>query len=205
MPETDNKTKLDQFSEFFSVEHDFTINVKVIEHDQLPSFEQFVNQIPMPFKIASDIVTLDQASLRPLQSIAGVAAHLVEFLNHQTQKIDLLLGYMLTQQDNENNRYSGTNFGGGGVIFNASNVFSLNQIIELKVFLVQNNCAIFCLGEIIAIEKIEKIEQSDEIYQYKVIFHHIRDEDREMLVRTSLHEQSKQLQLLAQQRKTRNS
>jgi len=33
-----------------------------------------------------------------------------------------------------------------------------------------------------------------------VIFHFIREDDREVLVRTSLHEQSKQLQTLAKQR-----
>ena len=36
--------------------------------------------------------------------------------------------------------------------------------------------------------------------RHKVIFHHIREEDQEALVRNSLHQQSKQLQILAQQR-----
>ena len=67
-------------------------------------------------------------------------------------------------------------------------------MLEMKIFLLQENCAVFCYGEVIA------IEQLDNTYHHKVIFHHIRDEDRETLVRTSLHEQSKQLQVLAQQR-----
>lgn len=195
MPETEQQTKLAQFNEFFSISIDFNINVRTIEADKVPSFQQFEAQIPAPFKIASDIVTIDQAALRPLQSISGVAGQLVEFLNHQTQKIDLLLGYMLSQQDEEQYRFCATSFGGGGIMFDAQDCFALNQIIELKLFLIDDNCAIFCFGEIVA------IEQADQLFQHKVIFHHIRDEDREMLVRTSLHEQSKQLQLLAKQRK----
>ena len=64
----------------------------------------------------------------------------------------------------------------------------------MKIFLASENCAVYCFGEI-----IEVLKKEDE-YQHKVIFHFIREDDREVLVRTSLHEQSRQLQLLAKQR-----
>jgi len=53
---------------------------------------------------------------------------------------------------------------------------------------------LYCIGEII------NTDLSEQQTHYKVIFHHIREEDREALVRNSLHQQSKQLQALAQQR-----
>jgi hypothetical protein len=189
-----NREKVNQFNEFFSIKHEFSVNLISVDATQLPSFEQFIQKIPLPFKISSDIVSLDQAALRPIQGISGVAGHLVEFLNHQSQKIDLLVGYILSQQDEEKCRFKGESFGGGGVVFSASTAFTSGQLFEMKIFLLQDNCAVFCLGEVIDIEK------EDECYLHKVIFHYIRDEDREILVRTSLHEQSKQLQVLAQQR-----
>jgi len=154
--------------------------------------------MPMPFKLASDMVTIDQAALRPLQALTGVTGQLVEFLNHQSHKIDLLIGYILSQQDEEQHRYQGIKFGGGGVKFSAQTAFELGQKLEMKLFLLENNCAVYCYGEVIDV--VENTENAQSPFQHKVIFHFIREDDREVLVRTSLHEQSKQLQKLSQLR-----
>lgn len=190
-----NNNKSAQFDEFFSIKYPFNINVTVLDIDTAPSYQAFMNNMPMPFKMASEIITLDQAALRPLQTLGSVAGQLVDYLHHQAQKIDLLVSYILTQQDSEQHRYQGTDFGGGGIIFSSKDSFSVGQFIELKIFLLDDNCAIYCCGEIIAATKNENQQTS-----YKIIYQHIREEDRENLVRCSLHQQSKQLQLLAQQR-----
>jgi hypothetical protein len=184
-----------QFEEFFSIKHSFNVNISSLSSEEPPSYQTFISKMPMPFKMASEIVTLDQAALRPLQTLGSVAGQLVDYLHHQAQKIDLLVSYILSEQDKEQQRYQGTHFGGGGVVYKSKESFSIGQLIELKVFLLDDNCAIYCCGEIIS-----AISESDEQTSYKVIYHHIREEDRENLVRCSLHQQSKQLQILAQKR-----
>jgi hypothetical protein len=194
MNDETTKQKLAKYHEFFSIAHDFTINILPLESHQVNDYEQFVANMPAPFKMASDITTIDQAALRPLQGLSGVASQLVDFLNHQSEKINLLMGYILSQQDDEQHRCQGMAFGGGGLLFESSNAFSVGQIVEMKIFLSSENCAVYCYGEIIELEEI------DNVNQYKAIFHFIREDDREVLVRTSLHEQSRQLQHLAKQR-----
>ncbi len=186
--------KLAKYHEFFSIEHDFTINILPLELSKATSFEQFLIDMPTPFKMASDIKSIDQSALRPLQSISGVASQLVEFLNHQSAKIDLLIGYILSQQDDEEHRYQGIEFGGGGLLFSSKTTFNVAQLLELKVFLLNKNSAVYCYGEVI------EVQHKDDLYIHKVIFHFIREEDREILVRNSLHEQSRQLQALAEKR-----
>jgi len=186
--------KLAKYHEFFAIEHEFTINILPLTADKGASFDEFLIGIPTPFKMASDMSSIDQAALRPLQALTGVAGQLVEFLNHQSSKIDLLIGYILSQQDDKKHRYQGLKFGGGGLSFIADNPFELAQLLEMKIFLLNENYAVYCYGEVIEISQV----QND--YLHKVIFHYIREDDRETLVRTSLHEQSKQLQALAQQR-----
>ncbi|MGL1959404.1 MAG: PilZ domain-containing protein [Colwellia sp.] len=197
---TDKTTaqKLAQYLEFFSIKHEFSINILPLTQNDSVNFEQFITNMPTPFKMATDMKSIDQAALRPLQALSGVASQLVEFLNHQSQKIDLLIGYLLSQEDKDEHRYQGLEFGGGGILFTADNAFSLAQLLEIKVFLPQNNSAVYCYGEV-----IEITENKNQFY-HKAIFHFIREEDREILVRTSLHEQSKQLQLLAKQRNKDN-
>jgi len=192
-PETIEQ-KLTKYHEFFAIKHEFTLNILPLTADKGASFEQFLIDMPTPFKMASDMSSIDQAALRPLQALSGVASQLVEFLNHQSSKIDLLIGYILSQQDDEVHRYQGVQFGGGGLSFTARKPYELAQLLEMKIFLLSENCGVYCYGEVI------EVEQNHDVYLHKVIFHFIREDDREVLVRTSLHEQSKQLQTLAKQR-----
>lgn len=191
----ENQQKLEQFNEFFTIEHDFNVNVVSIDKNKANDYQHFLNEMPMPFKMATDMSTLDQSALRPLQALSGVAGQLVEYLNHQAKKIDLLMSYILSQHDEQATRYQGINFGGGGITFLTSIEFQLSDYVELKIFIQSDNCAVYCYGEIIEVTK------QDNDYLNKVIFHFIRDEDREILVRASLHKQSEQLQQLAKQRR----
>jgi|TARA_B110000091_G_scaffold68463_1_gene75268 hypothetical protein len=201
MPTSDKKTKLTQFNEFFSIDHNFNVNVTPIDNQSLLTFEQFMQKMPLPFKIASDIAHIDQAALRPLQGISSNAAgQLIEYLHHQTQKIDLLIGYIISQQDVEENRFQGINFGGGGIIFHSNRPFKLGQMLELKVFLENNSNAVYCMGEVIDTNSNDDSSIESKVYQVKVVFHYIKEDDREILVRASLHEQSKQLQALTKNR-----
>jgi len=191
---TDSGSKLGQFDEFFTIEYDFNVNVSLIDHHQSISYQSFLANMPMPFKMASDIVSLDQAALRPLQTLGSVAGQLVDYLHHQSQKIDLLVSYILNEQDEVEKRQQGSSFGGGGITFSSASQYQVGDIVEIKIFLNSENCVVYCYGEIIESSSI------DDINTYKAVYHFIRDEDREILVRTSLHLQSKQLQLLAKQR-----
>ncbi len=190
--------KLAQYHEFFAIEHEFSVNIMPLEQADAGSFEQFLSTMPMPFKLATEMSTIDQSALRTLQGLGSSAAQLVGFLNQQSQKIDLLIGYILSQQDEAQHRYQGIKFGGGGIKFIAATAFSVGQLLELKIFLLENNCALYCYGEVIA------VESTNEKFTHKVTFHFVREEDRETLVRTSLHEQSKQLQRLAKLRNQEN-
>jgi hypothetical protein len=190
--------KLAQYNEFFAIEHQFSVNLMPIDITEANSFDQFTAGIPIPFRLATDMSEIDQSALRSLQNLGSNASQLVSFLNQQSQKIDLLIGYILSQQDEVQHRYQGLEFGGGGIKFITENAFNIGQLLEVKIFLLENNCAIYCYGEVIA------VESANEQFTNKVIFHFIREEDREVLVRTSLIQQSKQLQKLAKLRNQDN-
>lgn len=186
--------KLAQYDEFFAIEHEFSVNIIAIDNVENIDFDSFISNMPMPFKLATDMNTVDQSALRSLQGLGNSASQLVSFLNQQSKKIDLLIGYILSQQDEVQHRYQGIKFGGGGIKFMTPKAFTIGQLLELKIFLLESHCAIYCYGEVI------EVESESEKYTHKVIFHFIREEDRETLVRSSLHEQSKQLQILAKLR-----
>ncbi|MFD2166065.1 PilZ domain-containing protein [Thalassotalea euphylliae] len=195
MSDADLQSKLQQFDEFFSIEHQFNINIRPLEKHEAVSYDHFVANMPLPFKMAAEVMTVDQGALRSIQSLSGVASQLVDYLNHQSHKLDMLVGYILSQQDEPTNRFLGVRFGGGGVIFFSEQPFELQSLLEMKVFLLEENCAIYTAGEVVETTEVEGG------YHHKVVFKYIREEDQEVLVRHSLHQQSKQLQALAQKRR----
>jgi len=187
--------KFSQFEEFFSIEHLYNINIVADNSTPPADYDAFIDNMPDAFRVASEIVSIDQSALHTIQELGSHATQLVEYLNHQARKIDLLVGFIIQQQDDEQNRHQGTKLGGGGLTFISEQSFAEGTFIEAKAFLNHDNHAIYCFLEV-----IEK-EVLDNGYVYKTIFKYIRDEDRELLVKTSLQLQSKQLQALAQKRK----
>ncbi len=193
MSQLSQSEKLAQFEEFFSIAHSFNVNVNPLVSPV--SEETFESLIPVPFLLSSDNASIDQSALRSIQSMRGVSNQLTDYLQHQSRKIDLLVGYILQQHDDIDARAKGVLFGGSGIKFTSESSFELGQLIELKIFLDVENVAIYSHAEII------DIEQSETGTIYTVIFQQIREVDQDILVRASLHIQAKELQSLAKQRR----
>ncbi|HBY86053.1 MAG TPA: PilZ domain-containing protein, partial [Colwellia sp.] len=59
--------KLAQYDEFFAIEHEFSVNIMAIDNVENIDFDSFISNMPMPFKLATDMNTVDQSALRSLQ------------------------------------------------------------------------------------------------------------------------------------------
>lgn len=185
---------------FFSIEHSFQVNaIPMAIGAPLPSQQEFESSIPAPFRLASQISHIDSQTLAPIRQIGGVAVELAEFLNLQAQKIDMMMAYILTVQDDEEFRHHGVKFGGSELQYISQTALEIDQLMTLKIFIAENNCAVFCLG------RVQSVVATDEDYKIDVEYALISDEDRENLVRTSLQVQSMQLKQRATQRQINNA
>ena len=186
------------YQDYFSVAHGISVNVKPIA-GALPSEAELVSAIPAPFLMASDVNSLNSSALRSLNRLGELAEELANYLQQQARKIDLLLHYVLTQQDDVSTRYLTQHYGGSGCCFLAETAMAPLQVVEVKLFLDNNDGAVFCYGQVLSCEQVA------EKWQIKVVFSSIRDEDRELIVRASLHQQSKLLKQKAEQRQQASS
>jgi hypothetical protein len=179
-------------NEYFLINYPLSINIeKLKENENIPNAIEFESKIPAPFRMASDITAIDSQALQPLKLNNDTTQVLWNFLLAQNQKINTLLSYVLSQQDNEKFRYQSTAFSAGCCIFECNdNTFSVGQNILLKIFIPEESAAVFCYATVTAIK--EK--------QVELTYQQIREEDRELLIRATLHIQSKQLKLRAAQR-----
>ena len=187
--------KTAQFEEFFMISHAVNINVTLLDtNTTIPKAEQLDKVMPPAFKMASELATIEAQALRPLRHLSDHASELAEYLTHQARKIDLMMSYILQQQDEENQRFETQKFGGGGVIVIHPAPLPIGAKAELKIFLSEEAAAIYCFGEVIA------CESNDNESLVSFSFSSIREQDQELLVRASLHLQTQQLRKRAQKK-----
>lgn len=180
--------KQQQFNEFFLISHVLKVNIATLDGSfVLPDIEKLEDQMPYAFRIASEMATLESQALMPLKNLSNHASDLVNFLSHQSRKIDLMMSYILQQQDDPNLRYESVKFGGGGIVVKHTQPIDVGTIAELKLFVAEEAAAIFCYGEVIT------CQQESDGYHIAFIFTRIREQDQELLVRASLHLQTQQL------------
>ncbi|MBE0368289.1 PilZ domain-containing protein [Pseudoalteromonas aurantia] len=177
------------FDEYFQVEDSNQVNLFVVQNSDVPQTQaELEKNIPALFKLANEINELDNNALRPLRNLGDVATELASFLQAQSRKIDLIMSHILaTEQPDEDNVYCDS-YGGGGLKVTLAEKISIGTQLRTKLFLNQEASAIYCYTQVIAVERL-----SSEKQQHTLGFTQIRDADQELVVRASLHAQTRQL------------
>ena len=183
----------EQFNDYFIVEQQINLNVKPFVNN-LPDETTFEALIPTPFKMVSELAALDQSALKSLNRIGEFADELASYLRAQAKKIDMMMGYLLVQQDDQQHRCRSHSFGGSALCFFNATPYEAGTLLEVKMFLDHGEGAVFCLVTV-----LDSLQQDDQ-YLVRTTYRRLREIDRELIVRASLHEQSRQLKRKAELR-----
>lgn len=178
--------------QYFLVEHRLSLNVEALGAGQtVPDVADFEAEIPAPFRMASDLAGIDAQSLQSLKLSNDSTQQLWQYLEAQNQKINILLSYVLSQQDDARFHFQTQSFSAGACFFTCTaHTFQVGQYVRLKIFIPEESAAIYCYAQVKSVTA-ELVE---------LHYQQIREQDRELLIRTTLHIQSKQLKARAQQR-----
>ncbi len=175
--------------EYFTVHHQMTVNVEPLADDfSFPSFEQFETEIPAPFLVASEFSNLDQlndAARAELKS--NDFKHVINLLDTQNAKLNLLLTFMLSQQDEASFRHQTTAFGASQFSYNAQRSLNIDQKVCCKLFLDHPAAAIYCYGSVV------NCSQENEQITITVKYERLRDLDQDLLIKAALYQQQKLL------------
>ena len=188
--------------DFFTIQDDFPVNLVPLDSaDQLPSDEEFEAQIPELFLIASSMAESDTHKIQAIKVEQPAGSALVDFLEQQHKRLNILLGYMLRNEDDAAHRFSGKEYGGGGIRVVSDAQLEVGQMFQAKLFFKQEALAIYCYARL---ESSESLDNSDQ-FLCTLSFERIREEDQELLIRASLHAQSRQLKERSKQRREQKS
>ncbi len=184
---TDSKQAL--FDRYFQIDEAIKVNLFPVEPQQVPPTSLALEaDMPALFRLANEVSSLDHAARHSLRSLGEHAQELATFLELQSRKIDLIMSHILaTEQYDEKSLYCDS-YGGSGIKIRSNDSYPLGQALRCKLFLEHEAAAIYCYCEVIDSEVV-----TGDITRYTLLFSTIRDDDRELLVRASLHAQTRQL------------
>ncbi|MDN2481600.1 PilZ domain-containing protein [Vibrio agarivorans] len=176
--------------EFFTVHHAMKANIEPLAMDYLyPSLEELEAETPAPFIVASEFSRLD-----PLQESARAELkhsdlrHVIELLDTQNAKLNLLLSYMLSQQDEPKFATVTESFGASRFSYRSPQLIELDTPVRAKLFLEHPAAAIYCYGQV-----TECDNQPEGHYLVHVKFVRLKDTDQDMLIKAALFQQQKLL------------
>ncbi|MGL6170442.1 MAG: PilZ domain-containing protein [Vibrio sp.] len=175
--------------EFFTVHHALTLNVQPLASDfTLPSHPVFEAEIPAPFVVASEFSQLEQLSDNARSELKNSDfPSVLQLLEAQNAKLNLLLTFMLAQQDDLDLRTSTTSFGASQLTYLAPAPLPLGQKVRIKLFLEYPAAAIY--GYASVTECLLQAEHCLITLKYELL----RDMDQDLLIKAALYQQQRLL------------
>lgn len=196
-----------QYQDYYAVREGLDINIVPLAADaMIPSQADFAQHAPAVFKLASELQVVDASAIAQLRGLGDAAKVISDVLNQQNRKLTALLGYLLRNEDDPEHRFQAFEYGGAGIGFNNQTALAIGQWVEIKIFLPAESAAIYCLGQVCSCEPTASAtsaptaQTSEPEYQIKVLFQRIEDSDRELLIRASMHAQTRLLKKRANER-----
>ncbi|KEY91043.1 hypothetical protein CF67_04019 [Candidatus Photodesmus blepharus] len=175
--------------EFFTVYHKLIANIELMSCKfLLPSITQFESEIPTPFSVINQFSQLDKFNHQARLELQNKNLnHTLELLENQNSKLNLLLTFILSQQDQEQYRHSTLSFGASQFSYVSEDKLKVNTIVRVKLFLEHPPSAIYSYGEII---NCKKMEQN---WIVTVKYRLLQDCDQDLLIKAALYQQKKLL------------
>ncbi|MDL5025776.1 PilZ domain-containing protein [Vibrio gigantis] len=175
--------------EFFTVHHSLTANIEPMDSGfTLPSQIQFESEIPAPFVVASEFSQLDLLADSARAELKNSdLKNVTSLLDAQNSKLNLLLSFMLSQQDDEKFRTHTYSFGASQFSCFAKTDIEPGRLVKAKLFLEHPAAAIYCYAEVFA------SQPKDSGFEINFKYAHLRDTDQDLLIKAALHQQQKLL------------
>lgn len=182
--------------EFFTVHHKLTVNVEPLDTGFcLPNQTIFTSEIPAPFIVASEFSQVDSLAESAIIELKNSDfKHLIQLIDHQNSKLNLLLTFMLSQQDDEAFRSITTRFGASQFTYVSKTELELGRLARVKLFLDHPAAAIYCYA------KVVDCQQSELGYEITLTYSLLREIDQDLLIKAALYQQQKLLRQRSKER-----
>lgn len=175
---------------YFSVAHPFVVYLEPWEASQgFPEPENIKHLQSIGLKLVNEVKEVESNCLLQVRKMENDAKSIVDYLNLQSRKIDLVLYFMLEQEVRHGQSCSGTHFGGSGFHVKSNTALQKDSYFKANIFIRDELVNLICIAKVTDCNKTEKNPDYEVSFDFKVIL----STDIEQLVQASLRVQQRLL------------
>ncbi len=171
--------------EYFRVSDDVTLSVhKIDNEDDLEMARgKMCDAIPDRFTLAATFTAQTADMQRLLHNMPGKSQELSAYLSKLDNKLNRLAQYMvLDSMHAEELPLKAVSLSAGGVAFHGEASFDENDMLEIRMVLYPDLVGVLAIARVVACEP-----ESGGGYHVAVEFNEMRERDRDLLVKHSIH------------------
>ncbi len=186
---------------FFRIEDYLNISFHPVTREVLQERVQRLEQgVDTHFTVVSSLAAISQQTATVLHKIRMESPDVATYLEALDRKIELLGRTLLSTESNlaEQHAYP-VNLSASGMAFESHDAVESGTMLELKLLLYPSLAGILAYGEVISCEAVEHAE-SGFSHCIRVNFSHIRESDRDLLIRHVIQRQTNQLRKAREER-----
>ena len=198
--ELNNESEPDR-RRFFRIEDSISLSYHPVPPEDLERrLERLEAEMEDNFTAASSLASISQRMAGVLHKIAVESPETAQYLQALDQKIDLLGRALLSNDPNlEEQQAQPVNLSASGMAFHSNQPEKTGTVLELRLILLPSLMGLLIYGEVVGCEKLDTSEEGFS-HSIRVDFSHMRESDRDVLIRHVIQRQTKMLRQRREER-----
>ncbi len=186
---------------FFRIEDSISLSYHLVPPEDLDlRLQRLETEMESNFTVASSLASISQRMAAVLHKIAVESPEVAQYLQALDQKIDLVGRALLsTDSSLEEQQAQPVNLSASGMAFHSNQPEKPGSILELRLILLPSLMGLLIYGEVVDCEKLDQPEQGFS-HSIRVDFAHMRESDRDVLIRHVIQRQTKMLRQRREER-----
>jgi hypothetical protein len=183
----------DERRRFFRIEDLIHLTFRIIDDTELAYKTDLLEKgMVEQFMINSSLAAVTADMAATLRKIEVNDPDVAQYLKSLDQKIDMIgRAFMIDEINTEDNKASAVNLSASGIAFHHKKAIPVGSNLEIKMMLMPSNAGVLTYGKVIGNEPVE--ETGGKEIQVRVDFTHLREEDRDLLIRHVIRKQGDML------------
>ncbi|HHH44823.1 MAG TPA: PilZ domain-containing protein [Gammaproteobacteria bacterium] len=184
----------DERREYFRIEDEIALDYRLIDRDEAGRLQEKIqSRVVDRFTAASSFAATTRQMTHVMHKVQSDSPELARCLQMLDQKLNMIAQLFVSEEMGLNEQPSReVNLSAGGVAFRARHEIDVDSLLELRMVLFPSLVGILTVSRVIHCERIND-DNRHFPWQIAVVYEHLRESDREHLVRHIMAKETQQL------------
>lgn len=185
----------DDRRDYFRIDDVVKISYHRVPTEELTErLERLEEEFSSNFTVMSSFSAIGQQMALQLHRIESNSPDVAACIKALDQKLNILGQAFMAQEDGLIEQPAqAVNISAGGIALNGVEEIKIGTTLEIKLLLLPSLTGVLIYGEVVACDANEESDSDDYPYQLRIDFSHMRESDRDILIRHILRRQGEWL------------